>query len=267
MSNWIELDDSHLSGLGRINLRLNRGERRNALTRQMLSDLNDVLARIEQLPNARVLVLQAAGSVFCAGMDLGEMQQHASAPDREQQWQLDSELYCQVLTRLFRLPLPTIAQVQGPALAGGIGLVLACDMVLCAEDAFFALPEPVRGIAAAIVTPFLIFRVGHGVAGQWLLSGQRISAKIASSAGLCYTVAGGTDLSEQVDRLVIDVLSGAPAALAITKRHWQECSGAANVVAQAQASIAVSAEARQTADAREGLAAFLEKRPPTWARN
>jgi methylglutaconyl-CoA hydratase len=200
-------------------------------------------------------------------MDLAEMQQRATAADCEQQWQVDSELYADVLTRLFRLPLPTIAQVQGPTLAGGVGLVLACDLVVAAEDAFFALPEPVRGITAAIVTPFLTYRVGAGVAGQWLLSGQRIPAKIAATAGLCYTLAPATGLTNQVDQLVTDVLSGAPAALAITKRHWHDCSGATRVIEQAQTAIAVSAEARQTPDARVGLAAFLEKRPPAWARN
>ena len=264
MNDWIQLDTSQYESLGRVNLRLNRPDRRNALTRGMLESLLECLAQIRSLQQTRILVLQSTGSVFCAGMDLGEMQQHAGSPDKEQQWQRDSELYCELLTGLFQLPFPTIAQVQGPVLAGGVGLVLACDLVLATNETFFALPEPVRGITAAIVTPFLQYRLGAGIAGQWLLSGGRVTAESAFRAGLCLALTSSDTLADSVDQSVSQILTGAPAALAITKRHWHDCSGAAQVVEQARQSIAVSAEARETEDAREGLAAFLDKRSPRW---
>lgn len=265
MSAFVELDETRLDGRGQVTVTLTRAERRNALTRQMLYDLIAVLKKIEQQANVRVLVLRATGSVFCAGMDLGEMQAHAQAPDKEQQWQLDSELYAEALSRLFRLPFPTIAQVQGPVLAGGVGLILACDFVICSNTAFFSLPEPVRGITAAIVTPFLCYRVGAGVAGQWLLAGQQIRSEQALRSGLCYGVSEPAELEAQVEQLTNSILTGAPTALAITKRHWQACTHASAVLEQAVESIRVSAEARQSPDAREGLAAFLEKRSPNWS--
>lgn len=265
MSELVALDESRLASRGQVTLTLLRAERRNALTRQMLHDLIAALAMIEQHSKVRVLVLKSTGPVFCAGMDLGEMQAHAHAPDKEQQWQLDSELYAEVLSRLFRLPFPTVAQVQGPVLAGGVGLILACDFVLSSHAAFFALPEPVRGITAAIVTPFLIYRIGAGSAGQWLLAGQRLTAEQAQRSGLGFWVGEPEQLEGQVEQLTTSILTGAPTALAITKRHWHNCTQAAAVLQQAQESIRVSAEARQSPDAREGLAAFLEKRSPLWS--
>jgi methylglutaconyl-CoA hydratase len=230
----------------------------------MLRDLAAALEVIERQANARVLVLQSTGPVFCAGMDLSEMQAHANSPDKEQQWQLDSELYAEVLSRLFSLPIPTVAQVQGPVLAGGVGLVLACDFVVSSTETFFSLPEPVRGITAAIVTPFLVFRVGAGVAGHWLLAGQRINAGLALQAGLCHSVVEADTLPAIVEQLTSSILTGAPTALAITKRHWHSCANASAVMEQVQTSIRVSAEARQSSAAREGLASFLEKRSPHW---
>lgn len=264
MASLIELDDSRYHSRGQLTLRLQRADRRNALTRQMLQDLLQALDTIEKLADVRVLVLQSSGAVFCAGMDLGEMQANANSPDKEQQWQTDSVLYAEVVARLFSLPFPTIAEVQGPVLAGGVGLVVACDFVVCSTTAFFALPEPVRGITAAIVTPFLVFRVGAGLAGQWLLSGQQVSAEQAQRSGLCHAVTEPENIAAQVEQLTTTILSGAPTALAITKRHWHQCANASAVIRQAQASIQVSAEARQSPDAREGLTAFLEKRAPSW---
>jgi len=262
---FVQLDKSQLASIGRVDLVLNRSQRRNALTRAMLQDLLEAIREIQASAAARVLVLRARGPVFCAGMDLGEMQRHAAAPDKEAQWELDSRLYYQLLSQLFQLPIPTVAQVQGPVLAGGVGLVLACDLVLASSESFFSLPEPARGITAAMVTPFLVYRIGAGPAGQWLLSGQRVAAEAALRVGLCYDVVAAQRLSGAVDDLVRSILVGSPQALAMTKKHWQACGAAEQVLRQAEMSIAVSAQARETTDAREGLAAFLEKRPPAWA--
>lgn len=261
----IERIESWNGHTGVLALRLNRPDRRNALTRQMLQQAVRMIQDIAGDPQVRVLVLQSSGPVFCAGMDLGEMQQRAAAADKEQQWQLDSEIYCDLLEAIFTLPIPTIAQVQGPVLAGGVGIVLACDMIVASDEAFFALPEPMRGITAAMVTPFLAYRVGAGVAGQWLLSGERISAERARQCALCLDTVSADALSERVDVLVEKILAGSPAALSISKQHLITCAGG-QVIELARASIAVSALARQTADAREGLQAFLEKRAPNWQR-
>ena len=248
---------------GVARLVLNRTEKRNALTRELIVQLKSELDLIGNDPSVRVILLEANGPAFCAGMDLGEMQQRAADTDATQQWMQDSIAYGRVLKTIFDAPLPTVAVVQGPALAGGLGLVLACDMVLASENAFFALPEPTRGITAAMVTPLLVHRVGAGAATFLLLSGQRITAASAKSIGLCHEVVTETLLTQRRDEWVSAILSGSPAALKISKQHVQHCSPL-DVSKLIDDSIKASARARETPDAREGLAAFLEKRKPNW---
>lgn len=248
---------------GVARLVLNRTEKRNALTRDLIVQLKTELERINKASEVRAILLEANGLAFCAGMDLGEMQQRAAEADAAQQWMQDSIVYGQVLKLIFEISVPTLAVVQGPALAGGMGLVLACDMVLASENAFFALPEPARGITAAMVTPLLVHRIGTGAATFLLLSGQRISAAHALSLGLCHEVVDGSSLSQRRDQWVTAILSGSPAALKISKQHVQHCSPL-RVSRLIDESIEVSAIARETLDAREGLAAFLEKRKPKW---
>jgi len=244
-------------------LTLNRPRKRNALSRQVLRELSDAVERVEADESARVLTLEAEGPVFCAGMDLGEMQSRAGRPDSTQLWQEDTRIYRDLVERLFRLPLPTVAVVQGPVLAGGVGLVLACDIVLAAEPAYFSLPEPKRGITAAVVTPLLTYRIGPGNAGYLLLSGEAMSAPNALRVGLCHEVLPANELSSRRAELVNSILTGAPSALAVSKQTLQELA-ADGLAAQLDRAMTVSAEARETADAREGLAAFLEKREPNW---
>jgi methylglutaconyl-CoA hydratase len=168
-----------------------------------------------------------------------------------------------VLKAIYAAPFPTLAVVQGPVLAGGMGLILACDLVLAADAAFFSLPEPARGITAAMVTPLLIHRVGAGAAAFQLLAGQRISATTALTQGVCHEVVASAHLAERRDQWVEAILAGSPAALRITKQHLQHCAPR-DVALMIDESIKVSARARETDDAREGLAAFLAKRKPNW---
>ena len=244
-------------------LTLDRPEKRNALTREFITDIVQGIERVKSSDVVRVLVIQASGKVFCAGMDLGEMQERAGAPNAKEEWRRDSEIYCEMLSAVYSWPIPTIAAVQGPVLAGGMGIVLATDMLIASDTVFFALPEPMRGITAAMVTPLLIHRIGAGAASYALLSGERVSAERGVAIGLCHDVVPGDQLTSRVDGLIESVLSGAPEALAITKRHIGACSHSV-LIDQLKHSIQVSAEARETADAREGLAAFLEKRKPNW---
>ncbi len=248
---------------GVAHLTLNRTEKRNALTRELIVEIKSELDRIGNDPSVRLIVLEANGLAFCAGMDLGEMQRRAADPDAAKQWLHDSQVYARVLKSIFEATVPTLVVVQGPALAGGMGLVLACDMVIASENAFFALPEPARGITAAMVTPLLVYRVGAGAATLCLLSGQRIPAAGALSMGLCHEVVAPSLLSERRDQWIQSILAGSPAALKITKQHVKHCS-MHEVSRLIDESIKVSARARETEDAREGLSAFLEKRKPNW---
>src|SRR5262245_17109538 len=250
------------AGDGIVRLTLNRPQKRNALTRELLAELRTKLDQAAATPHLRCLILGASGPVFCAGMDLAQMQELALRPDAREVWQADTQLYHEVVTKLLVFPAPTVAVVQGPALAGGVGLILACDLVLASESAAFALPEPKRGITAAIVTPLLVHRVGISAASWLLLSGQLMSSARAREVGLCHEVVAPADLEAARDRLMTSVLSGAPGTLTITKQ--QLLAQRAELPQKLISAIAVSARARDTPEAREGLAAFLEKRPPTW---
>ena len=248
-------------GVGRLTL--NRPEKRNALKRDFIEEIKQGIHELSQDEALRVFVLQAEGSVFCAGMDLGEMQERAQSADGKAEWQRDSEVYCDVLVDLYSLKVPTIAAVSGPALAGGMGMILACDLMIASDNTFFMLPEPMRGITAAMVTPFLVHRMGAGPATYLLLSGKRLTAEKAGQLSLCHEVVAAEEFTGQLDSLIQSVLTGSKSALEITKNHIAECLSV-DLIAQVKKSILVSAEARETEDAREGLAAFLEKRQPHW---
>ena len=251
-------------GVGRLTL--NRPDKRNALKRDFIEEINAGIDQLAGDGSLRVMVVAAAGSVFCAGMDLGQMQERAQSAEGKADWLRDSQVYCDMLAKLYTVSVPTIAIVQGPALAGGVGIVLACDIVVASEGAFFMLPEPVRGITAAMVTPLLVHRVGSGRATYMLLSGERVSANRAAEFGICHHVVAGPELPARTDVLLSTILASSKSALAITKQHIARCSYG-NVLEDLKMSVTVSAEARETDDAREGLAAFLEKRKPNWQAN
>jgi methylglutaconyl-CoA hydratase len=190
MYQYIQLEFS--GSVGRLTL--DRPEKRNALRRSFIEEIRQGLAELTSNSELRVLVLAATGSVFCAGMDLGEMQERAGSADGAAEWYRDSEIYCDLLVDLYSLDIPVMAAVSGPALAGGMGMILACDIVVASDNAFFMLPEPARGITAAMVTPLLIHRIGAGAASCMLLSGERISATTALRFNLCYDVVSAPDL-------------------------------------------------------------------------
>ncbi|MGI9515796.1 MAG: enoyl-CoA hydratase/isomerase family protein [Pirellulaceae bacterium] len=257
MSEFVQL--AVADGVARLTL--DRPDKRNALRREIIESLLQGVQQVANDTSIRVLVLQATGKVFCAGMDLGQMQERAESAASADEWQRDSQVYRDLLVAIHQLEIPVIAALQGPALAGGVGLVVACDIVIASEEAFFMLPEPMRGITAAMVTPFLVHRIGAGPATYMLLSNERIAA--AHSFGLCHDVVPPDRLESRVDELVNSILGGSRSAFSITKSHIAACSPG-NLIELVDQSISVSARARETDDAREGLAAFLEKRKTSW---
>ena len=248
---------------GVVSITLNRPDKRNALKRDFIEEIHAAVKTASADPDMRMVVFKATGSVFCAGMDLGEMQQRAQSENSAQEWNIDSQVYCDLLIDILQLNVPVVAALQGPVLAGGVGLVLACDIMIATDNTFFSLPEPARGITAAMVTPLLVHRVGAGAASYMLLSQERVTAANARQFGLCHDVVEASALDERLNQLCDSVLSGSQKALSITKNHIKEVSGL-SLVEQVRYSIEISAKARETADAREGLDAFLEKRKPAW---
>ena len=242
---------------------LDRAEKRNALTRKYIQELSDSVDRVQADESIRLLVLRAAGTVFCAGMDLTEMKSRALADNPEKEWQTDSEVYNELVSKIFALPIPTLAVLPGPVLAGGTGMVFACDLVLAADNAFISLPEPKRGIVAAMVCPLLMHRTNLSTASYLLLSGKPLTADEAHKQGLFHEVVPPEELENAERTLVQTTLSGSPSALALAKSHLKKVANV-DVLQQIKDSAVISAQARRSADAREGLAAFVEKRPPRW---
>jgi methylglutaconyl-CoA hydratase len=242
---------------------LNRPDKRNALSRQMLEELAQALDDLHQERKVRAVILTGAGTAFCAGMDLGEMQETSKQPDALLQWHADAVQYRELLDKLLQFPKPVIAAVNGPVMAGGAGLMLASDLVVAAPTARFGLPEPRRGLVAGIVSPLLVFRIGASHAANLLLTARTIEAAEAQRIGLYHEIVPEELVWARAHELAGQIAESAPEAIQLTKKMLNETIGE-HLSTLLSAGAAASATARTTEAAREGLAAFLEKRPPRW---
>ena len=241
---------------------LNRPDRRNAMTPEMQKEL--IAAMEDAVKNeCRVLVLSGAGKAFCSGLDLTalqEMQGKTAAENRT-----DAEQIARLFVTLFELPMPTIAAVHGPAIAGGTGLATLCDFTLATPDAKFGYTETRIGFVPALVSAFLALQIGDKRSRDLLLTGRLFDAEEALRLGLVNEIVPADELAKRVEALVEVVLTNSPQALSATKRLITAQNRAwldAAVVAAMEANV----EARETADFREGVAAFLEKRKPAWIK-
>jgi methylglutaconyl-CoA hydratase len=244
-------------------LTLNRPDKRNALSRELLKELRQALDDVHQERRVRGVIVTGAGRVFCAGMDLAEMLAASQQEDSQQQWHADSLLYLDLIETMLRFPKPLVAAVNGPAVAGGAGIVMACDLAVAAPGAEFGFPEPRRGVVAGMVAPLLAFRIGGARAAYLLFTAQLIDAETALRFGLFNEVVADDLIWARAHELVGEVAKSAPEAVQMTKRLLNETIGE-QMFSQLAAGAAVSATSRTTEAAAEGLKAFLEKRPPKW---
>ena len=244
---------------------LNRPHRRNALTRAMLAQLSEALSDLHLEKRVRAIVITGAGSSFCAGMDIHEMHAVAALSDAEkaQEWVDTAEAYCELLTQMIELPKPIIASVNGPAVAGGAGLVLASDVVVASPDARFGLPEPRHGLVAGVVAPLLAFRVGGGMAARLLVTGALFPAAEAHRIGIYHEMIDEARLWARCVQLGEECSAAAPQAVQLSKRLLYETIGE-QLATQLSVGTAMTATARTTEAAQEGLKAFVEKRRPEW---
>jgi methylglutaconyl-CoA hydratase len=243
-------------------LTLHRPDRRNALSRALIAALDDAVSRAAADPAARSLVLTGAGPVFCAGMDLAELQESLSAGAQETPVWDDALRLGRVYDRLYTLGKPTIAAVNGAAVAGGAGLVSVCDLALSVPQAKFGYPEVRRGLVAAMVMPHLMRHVGERTARYLLLTGELIDAEQARQAGFLNAVVAPDDLLATAGAWARSLAEGGPAALALTKDLLGRFSRQALSVEEAAQA---SAAPRLTDECRQGLEAFFAKRPAPWA--
>jgi methylglutaconyl-CoA hydratase len=237
---------------------LNRADKRNALNVELLEQLCSAVAAAEADLSQRIFVLRGAGTVFCSGLDLAE----ATQPDRAH---TSADLLGRALRTLSTTRLVTIAVVQGAAIAGGAGIMSACDFAVATRDAKFGYPEIRRGLVPALIMTFLRRQLRERDARELLLLGKLFDATHAHAIGLINRiVADETALDTEVRTLVSSVLQGAPEAVAETKKLlaalWP-----VSITSDLERAQAYHLAARNSSEAQEGIAAFNEKRAPKWA--
>ena len=240
---------------------INRPDKRNALSRGLIAALSEGFTRALNDNAARCVVLMASGSVFCAGMDLAELQQSLDVPKNTTPVWDDALRLAQLYDLIYTLPKPTIAAVQGPAVAGGAGLATVCDLALAAPEAKFGYPEVRRGLVAAMVMPHLLRHVGERLARYLLLSGVLIDANEAAHSGLVNEVVPADRLFERALALAKACAEGGPQALAKTKEYLRQFSRQAVSVEDAAKA---SAAPRLTEECQQGLRAFFAKKTAPW---
>ncbi|RPJ40993.1 MAG: hypothetical protein EHM19_12760 [Candidatus Latescibacterota bacterium] len=242
-------------------LSLNRPDVRNAFDETMIGELLEAFRALAGDDSIRVVIVTGAGRAFSAGADLEWMRRTARLGFHENL--ADAARLAECLEALHSLPKPTIARVNGPAIGGGMGLVAAADIAIAAEDAVLGLSEVRLGLVPAVIAPYLVRRAGEGKCRALFLTGVRLSGSEGAAAGLVHRAVPGGELDRVVDETVSSLLEGGPEALASCKRLLDHVAapGAEEIRAFTARLIA---EMRAGAEAQEGIAAFLEKRKPSW---
>lgn len=249
---------------GLATLTLDRPEARNALSGELVARLTDVLAELAGDRSVRIVALTGAGSVFCAGADIGEMRAAGAAtPARNE---ADSRRFATMLERLENQPQPTVAIVNGAAYGGALGLISACDIALAADSARFALSEVRLGLVPAMISPYVIRAIGARQAHRWFLTGEAMDAATALRIGLVHETADDAALAAAAGRLIDALLAGGPEAQVEIKRLLRHVTGRSAAGDQAMLADTAKwiARIRAGAEATEGLSAFLEKRHARW---
>ena len=246
------------SQAGVVRLTLNRPERRNALSAALLAELGAALEAVAADRSARVVVLAAAGPVFSSGHDLAEMAGRAAAD-----YQTLFARCSQVMQQIRRLPQPVIARVQGLATAAGCQLVATCDLAVAASEARFATPGVKIGLFCTTPMVPLVRAVPPKVAMEMLLTGIPITAQRALEAGLVNRVVPAEQLDASIRELTAAIVASSAATLALGKRAFYDQLALDEPAAYGRATCLMVENALHH-DAQEGIAAFLEKRPPNW---
>jgi methylglutaconyl-CoA hydratase len=241
-------------------LTLNRPDKRNAISYELIDDLLRALDEVQNSP-AQVLIVTGAGKAFSSGMDLDNLKAlTARTPDQTVE---DSRKMASLFRALYDFRKPTIAAVNGAAVAGGTGLATLCDFSLAVPDAKFGYTEVRIGFVPAIVSTFLLRQVGEKIARDLLLTGRLFDAQEALRIGLINEIVPAEKLLDRACELAGQLMENSPTSLAYTKRLLSD-HARAELDAQIEAAIRENAGIRATADFREGVASFLEKRKPKW---
>ena len=245
---------------GVATITLNRPDKRNAISFELIDDLLRALKEVET-SDAIVLIVTGAGKAFSSGMDLENLKTLIGrTPEQNLE---DSQTMVRLFRSLYEFPKVTIAAVNGPAIAGGTGLALLCDFTLAVPEATFGYTEVRIGFVPAIVSTFLLRQTGEKHARDLLLTGRIIGAEEAARMGLVNEVVAPENLMQRARELAALLMENSPASLRATKKLLSD-HARAELDQQIEAAVRENAAVRTTADFREGITSFLEKRKPVW---
>lgn len=253
---------TEIDSRGVATLTLNRPEVHNAFDDHLIMALTQELKRLEADPAVKVVVMAAVGQSFCAGGDLNWMRRSAQYSDEENIQ--DALALSGLMETIYQLAKPTIARVQGPAYGGGVGVVACCDIAIASDAASFMLSEVRLGIIPGAISPFVIAAIGPRQAARYFISAERISAEEAQRIGLVHEVVAAEQLDARIEALLQELSRNAPGAMGAAKRLVRDVAAKPIDRAVTQETARRIAAARASAEGREGLSAFLEKRRPAW---
>ena len=246
-----------------VRVTLNRPDVRNAFNEELIAELTGWAESVTAQGTSRVAVLAGAGKVFCAGADLTWMSKMVAYTHDENV--RDARAMARMFEALDQLPIPLIGRIHGAALGGGVGLAAVCDIVVVAEDAAFAFTEVKLGILPAVISPYVIAKIGRSAARELFLTGARFTAARAKEIGLVHAVADPSDLDRVVAKYVNDLVTSGPEAVAAAKRLIADVAERPRPDA-VDRSVEAIAERRVSREGQEGMGAFLAKRPPSWLK-
>ena len=242
-------------------LRMNRPELHNAFDAGLIAQLTHELEQAGADSRVRVVVLEGAGASFSAGADLNWMRGMAAASEAENRD--DALALARLMRVLDELPRPTLARVHGAAFGGGVGLVACCDIAIGVAEAKFGLTESKLGLLPAVISPYVLPKIGPSAARELFLTGMRFSAARAREIGLVHRVVATRELDAEVGRCLDEILTAAPSGVAASKALIPRVWGRAPADAMAITAEAIAAQ-RVSPEGQEGLRAFLAKQKPGW---
>jgi methylglutaconyl-CoA hydratase len=235
---------------------------RNAFSDEVIADITRAFTWVGEQAQVRAVVLAAEGPAFCAGANLNWMR--AMADYSREENLVDAGKLAEMLRVIYTCPKPTIARVQGDVYAGGMGLVACCDMAVAASQAGFCLSEVKIGLIPATISPYVIRAMGARAAHRYFLTGERFDAAEALRTGFVHQVVEAEALDSAVDGLLKHLLSASPAAVQACKKLVIDVAGREVDEALIAETVAGIADIRSSAEGKEGVQAFLNKRKPSW---
>ncbi|WP_180682220.1 enoyl-CoA hydratase/isomerase family protein [Tepidicella baoligensis] len=246
----------------RATVTLTRAEMRNAFNDEVIAELTQVFTELGQRDDVRAIVLAAEGPAFCAGADLNWMRRMADYSREENL--VDAGKLAEMLRVIYTCPKPTVARVQGDVYAGGMGLVACCDMAVSVDTAGYCLSEVKLGLIPATIGPYVARAMGARAAHRYFLTAERFSAAEAHRIGFVHEVVPAEQLDAKVDELVKALTSAGPAAMRACKQLVQDVAEHTIDAALIRRTVQGIADIRASAEGKEGVQSFLQKRKPNW---